>query len=106
AEPEVEPEPVKAAPAASTPVAEPAKKAEPVVNEPVSAPAGSAGSAGTKPLKGVAAKVAQNMDASLEIPTATSVRAVPAKLLFDNRIVINNHLKRGQGGKVSFTHLI
>ncbi|HXO24854.1 MAG TPA: multifunctional oxoglutarate decarboxylase/oxoglutarate dehydrogenase thiamine pyrophosphate-binding subunit/dihydrolipoyllysine-residue succinyltransferase subunit, partial [Streptosporangiaceae bacterium] len=37
---------------------------------------------------------------------ATSVRAVPAKLLIDNRIVINNHLARGRGGKVSFTHLI
>jgi 2-oxoglutarate dehydrogenase E1 component len=24
----------------------------------------------------------------------------------DNRVVINNHLKRGRGGKVSFTHLI
>ena len=48
----------------------------------------------------------QNMDASLEVPTATSVRAVPAKLLADNRIVINNHLARGRGGKVSFTHLI
>jgi len=24
----------------------------------------------------------------------------------DNRIVINNHLRRGRGGKVSFTHLI
>ena len=40
------------------------------------------------------------------VPTATSVRAVPAKLLIDNRIVINNHLARGRGGKVSFTHLI
>lgn len=40
------------------------------------------------------------------VPTATSVRAVPAKLLVDNRIVINNHLSRGRGGKVSFTHLI
>ncbi len=28
------------------------------------------------------------------------------KLLIDNRIVINNHLKRARGGKVSFTHLI
>ncbi len=46
------------------------------------------------------------MDASLEVPTATSVRAVPAKLLIDNRIVINNHLQRARGGKVSFTHLI
>jgi 2-oxoglutarate dehydrogenase E1 component len=46
------------------------------------------------------------MDASLAIPTATSVRAVPAKLLADNRVVINNHLSRARGGKVSFTHLI
>ena len=58
------------------------------------------------PLRGVAKTVAANMDRSLEIPTATSVRAIPAKLLSDNRIVINNHLKRGRGGKVSFTHLI
>lgn len=46
------------------------------------------------------------MNASIEVPTATSVRAVPVKLLFDNRIVINNHLKRARGGKISFTHLI
>ncbi|QFG25122.1 multifunctional oxoglutarate decarboxylase/oxoglutarate dehydrogenase thiamine pyrophosphate-binding subunit/dihydrolipoyllysine-residue succinyltransferase subunit [Actinomadura sp. WMMB 499] len=57
-------------------------------------------------LRGVAARTATNMEASLGVPTATSVRAVPAKLLIDNRIVINNHLKRGRGGKVSFTHLI
>ncbi len=44
--------------------------------------------------------------ASLEVPVATSVRAIPAKLLIDNRIVINNHLGRSRGGKVSFTHLI
>jgi 2-oxoglutarate dehydrogenase E1 component len=46
------------------------------------------------------------MTASLALPTATSVRSIPAKLLVDNRIVINNHLGRGRGGKVSFTHLI
>ncbi|MFC6878621.1 multifunctional oxoglutarate decarboxylase/oxoglutarate dehydrogenase thiamine pyrophosphate-binding subunit/dihydrolipoyllysine-residue succinyltransferase subunit [Actinomadura yumaensis] len=57
-------------------------------------------------LRGVAARTAANMESSLGVPTATSVRAVPAKLLIDNRIVINNHLKRGRGGKVSFTHLI
>ena len=54
----------------------------------------------------MAAAVSKNMTASLEIPTATSVRAVPAKLLADNRIVINNFLKRQRGGKISFTHLI
>jgi len=57
-------------------------------------------------LRGPAARVVANMTASLEVPTATSVRAIPAKLLVDNRIVINNHLARGRGGKVSFTHLI
>ncbi|MEU5515817.1 multifunctional oxoglutarate decarboxylase/oxoglutarate dehydrogenase thiamine pyrophosphate-binding subunit/dihydrolipoyllysine-residue succinyltransferase subunit [Streptomyces griseoaurantiacus] len=57
-------------------------------------------------LRGPSAAVAKNMNASLEMPTATSVRAVPVKLLFDNRIVINNHLKRARGGKISFTHLI
>ncbi|MGH3830194.1 MAG: multifunctional oxoglutarate decarboxylase/oxoglutarate dehydrogenase thiamine pyrophosphate-binding subunit/dihydrolipoyllysine-residue succinyltransferase subunit [Pseudonocardiaceae bacterium] len=58
------------------------------------------------PLRGAAARVVANMETSLELPTATSVRAIPAKLLVDNRIVINNHLKRTRGGKVSFTHLI
>jgi 2-oxoglutarate decarboxylase len=57
-------------------------------------------------LRGPAARVVANMEASLDVPTATSVRAVPAKLLIDNRIVINNHLSRARGGKVSFTHLI
>ncbi len=59
-----------------------------------------------KPLRGAAGRVVTNMESSLGVPTATSVRAVPAKLLIDNRIVINNHLKRSRGGKVSFTHLI
>ncbi|MEO5921007.1 MAG: multifunctional oxoglutarate decarboxylase/oxoglutarate dehydrogenase thiamine pyrophosphate-binding subunit/dihydrolipoyllysine-residue succinyltransferase subunit [Pseudolysinimonas sp.] len=57
-------------------------------------------------LKGMSKTLATNMDASLTVPTATSVRTVPAKLMIDNRIVINNHLKRARGGKVSFTHLI
>ena len=50
--------------------------------------------------------LAANMDESLTVPTATSVRTVPAKLMIDNRIVINNHMSRTRGGKVSFTHLI
>src|SRR5262249_61447313 len=56
--------------------------------------------------RATAARTAQTMTASLSVPTATSVRAMPAKLLIDNRIVINNHLARARGGKVSFTHLI
>ncbi|WP_197504568.1 2-oxo acid dehydrogenase subunit E2, partial [Mycobacterium sp. 852002-51163_SCH5372311] len=57
-------------------------------------------------LRGAAAAVVKNMSASLDVPTATSVRAIPAKLLIDNRIVINNQLKRNRGGKISFTHLL
>ncbi|WP_327661623.1 MULTISPECIES: multifunctional oxoglutarate decarboxylase/oxoglutarate dehydrogenase thiamine pyrophosphate-binding subunit/dihydrolipoyllysine-residue succinyltransferase subunit [unclassified Streptomyces] len=82
--------------AAATPVP---KKAEEVTTE---APAGPE----LVTLRGPAAAVAKNMNKSIEVPTATSVRAVPVKLLFDNRIVINNHLKRARGGKISFTHLI
>ena len=59
-----------------------------------------------EPIRGVGARVVASMEGSLTVPTATSVRAVPAKLMIDNRIVINNHLKRARGGKVSFTHLI
>ena len=57
-------------------------------------------------LKGMPKALAANMDESLTVPTATSVRTVPAKLMIDNRIVINNHMSRTRGGKVSFTHLI
>ncbi|MDF9748925.1 multifunctional oxoglutarate decarboxylase/oxoglutarate dehydrogenase thiamine pyrophosphate-binding subunit/dihydrolipoyllysine-residue succinyltransferase subunit [Arthrobacter sp. ES3-54] len=57
-------------------------------------------------LRGPAKAIASNMVTSLEVPTATSVRAIPAKLLIDNRVVINSNLARARGGKVSFTHLI
>ncbi|MEV5660788.1 multifunctional oxoglutarate decarboxylase/oxoglutarate dehydrogenase thiamine pyrophosphate-binding subunit/dihydrolipoyllysine-residue succinyltransferase subunit [Streptomyces flaveolus] len=90
-------QPAAAAPAAK-PAAKPQAKAEPAKE----APEGPE----LVTLRGPAAAVAKNMNASLELPTATSVRAVPVKLLFDNRIVINNHLKRARGGKISFTHLI
>ncbi|RDI53100.1 2-oxoglutarate dehydrogenase E1 component [Nocardia mexicana] len=59
-----------------------------------------------KVLRGPAAAIVKNMSASLTIPTATSVRAIPAKLMIDNRLVINNHLARTRGGKISFTHLL
>ncbi|RCS57683.1 multifunctional oxoglutarate decarboxylase/oxoglutarate dehydrogenase thiamine pyrophosphate-binding subunit/dihydrolipoyllysine-residue succinyltransferase subunit [Microbacterium sp. JB110] len=57
-------------------------------------------------LKGMTKALARNMDESLTVPTATSVRTIPAKLMIDNRIVINNHMARSRGGKVSFTHVI
>ncbi|HET7387716.1 MAG TPA: multifunctional oxoglutarate decarboxylase/oxoglutarate dehydrogenase thiamine pyrophosphate-binding subunit/dihydrolipoyllysine-residue succinyltransferase subunit [Nocardioidaceae bacterium] len=80
---------------------------KPVPKEPNSAPASEAKDEPKHTvLRGAPARTVQNMDASLAVPTATSVRAVPVKLLIDNRIVINNHLSRARGGKVSFTHII
>ena len=58
------------------------------------------------PLKGVGARIVANMEASLSVPTATSVRDVAARLLEVERNIVNNHLRRTRGGKVSFTHLI
>ena len=57
-------------------------------------------------LKGAPMRTARNMDASLSMPTATSVRTIPMKLVIENRATINNFLRRSRGGKVSFTHLI
>ncbi|HTE69666.1 MAG TPA: multifunctional oxoglutarate decarboxylase/oxoglutarate dehydrogenase thiamine pyrophosphate-binding subunit/dihydrolipoyllysine-residue succinyltransferase subunit, partial [Actinomycetes bacterium] len=58
------------------------------------------------PLRGAAARIVEAMEASRAVPTATSVRTVPARLLEVNRSVLNGHLRRRQGGKVSFTHMI
>jgi multifunctional 2-oxoglutarate metabolism enzyme len=95
------PNPVLAPPAAPA-------RPEPVPRDASTAPAPRPERAETDVvrLKGPAVRVVANMESSLEMPTATSVRAVPAKLLIDNRIVVNNHLSRARGGKVSFTHLI
>jgi 2-oxoglutarate decarboxylase len=132
----VEPQPAhEPAPAPAAPVvdaataAEPAPATQPVARttslqpkpqpipaqapeSPSQAPAAGEDAAAAEPqdvvstLKGMSKSLAANMDASLTVPTATSVRTIPAKLMIDNRIVINNHLKRARGGKVSFTHLI
>ncbi|HNI35502.1 MAG TPA: 2-oxo acid dehydrogenase subunit E2, partial [Microthrixaceae bacterium] len=79
--------PTPTAPAAPTPAAA------------TSAPVG-------EPIRGVAKKIVENMEKSLDVPTATSFREVPARLLEVNRSVINGYLGRTRGGKVSFTHII
>ncbi len=116
-----------AAPAAAAPAAAAAAPKAPAAPRPP-APAKDAARTGTTPipaqlpktakdksvpeeavktvLRGPAKAIAANMISSLEVPTATSVRAIPAKLLIDNRVVINSNLARARGGKVSFTHLI
>ncbi|MEJ2577917.1 MAG: multifunctional oxoglutarate decarboxylase/oxoglutarate dehydrogenase thiamine pyrophosphate-binding subunit/dihydrolipoyllysine-residue succinyltransferase subunit [Kineosporiaceae bacterium] len=94
--------------AAPAPATVPAAPVADGVPDPASASADASAPAAeeVQRLRGPAARVVSNMESSLAVPTATSVREVPAKLLIDNRIVINNHLSRSRGGKVSFTHLI
>ena len=95
--------------AATQPVVTPVAKPTPTPADPIRKPApvvSTPGASRLEPIRGVSARVVQSMEGSLSVPTATSVRAIPAKLMIDNRIVINNHLKRGRGGKVSFTHII
>lgn len=58
------------------------------------------------PLRGAALKIVENMESSLSVPTATSQRRVPVKLLDENRLIINKHLAKNDRGKVSYTHLI
>ncbi len=91
-------EPAQAAPA----VAEPAGEAE--VEE--AAAEETAAEEEGEVIRGVGARIVENMEASLGVPTATSFREVPARLLEVNRKVINGYLGRTRGGKVSFTHLI
>ena len=110
--------PASTAPAQGATAAPQAKEAAPARQEPPASAApktrepeapkasGPLGDAQQSPIRGASARVVTNMESSLEVPTATSVRAVPAKLLIDNRIVVNNHLARSRGGKVSFTHVI
>ncbi|HEX8890550.1 MAG TPA: multifunctional oxoglutarate decarboxylase/oxoglutarate dehydrogenase thiamine pyrophosphate-binding subunit/dihydrolipoyllysine-residue succinyltransferase subunit [Pyrinomonadaceae bacterium] len=58
------------------------------------------------PIRGGALKIVENMEASLAVPTATSNRRVPVKVLDENRRVINKHLQETARGKASYTHII
>ena len=58
------------------------------------------------PIRGAALKIVENMEASLAVPTATSQRRIPVKLLDENRRLINRHLEERSRHKVSYTHLI
>jgi multifunctional 2-oxoglutarate metabolism enzyme len=95
------PAPAPAPSASNGTAAAPAATAE-TAAKPAAAPTEQPG----EPLRGAAARIVQNMEASLGVPTATSFRDVPAKLLEVNRRVINGYLGRTRGGKVSFTHII
>ncbi len=59
-----------------------------------------------QPLRGAAARLAGNMEASLALPTATSQRTIPVKVADENRTIINQHLTLVGRDKISYTHLI
>lgn len=87
-----------AAPAASRPVSTPEPKAvpTPAISE----------DAEVSAIRGPALKIVENMETSLSVPTATSERRIPVKLLDENRRIINKHLAENDRGKASYTHLI
>ena len=63
--------------------------------------------AGAVLLKGPALKLAQNMDASLALPVATTFRDLAVRTLEARRAELNAQLKNaGRTEKLSFTHLI
>jgi 2-oxoglutarate dehydrogenase E1 component len=90
-------------PAAARTVPQPPAPAPAV---PAAAPAAPVSTLAATPLRGPAARLVENMEKSLTVPTATTVRTVPVKLLEENRAILNDHLADAVGGKVSFTHLL
>jgi 2-oxoglutarate decarboxylase len=97
--------PAPPAPSAPVPAAAPATPAAATpATSPAATPATSPDTG--SPIRGVGAVIVANMERSLGVPTATSFRNVPAKLLEVNRKVVNGYRSRSGQGKVSFTHLI
>src|SRR5436190_5050324 len=113
--------PVEEPPAEEPPRQEP-PRSEPAAQEAVARstqPAAPAGTAVSKrepaalgvseqliPLRGAAARIAENMTASLSIPLATSQRQIPVRVIEENRNLMNRQRARERRGKLSFTHLI
>ncbi len=97
-----------AAVANAAPVVAPAAPTPPPAPRPTPVPAPAAPQPGTKAvaLRGAASKIVTNMEASLAVPTATSIRNIPVKVLEENRRVINNHFALTGQSKASFTHII
>ena len=100
-----------AAPASPSPVSAPAPAVSAPTTTPASAPATPAAvpvasDITPEPIRGVGAAIVTNMEKSLSVPTATSFRNVPARLLEVNRKQINDYRSRHGLTKVSFTHII
>ncbi|HEV7474630.1 MAG TPA: multifunctional oxoglutarate decarboxylase/oxoglutarate dehydrogenase thiamine pyrophosphate-binding subunit/dihydrolipoyllysine-residue succinyltransferase subunit [Pyrinomonadaceae bacterium] len=97
-----------AAPAIAAEATAPAKSDTPatIAKPAVSQPAELGEVVEARPIRGAALKIVENMEASLAVPTATSQRRIPVKLLDENRRLINKHLQENDRGKASYTHVI
>jgi hypothetical protein len=84
----------------------PAPTPAPATPRPTPVPASPASAGTPVALRGAASKIVANMESSLTVPTATSIRNIPVKVLEENRRVINNHLTLIGQSKASFTHII
>lgn len=89
-------EPIKNGGATMTATARPSKQI----------PAAASEQLASNPIRGSALKIVENMEESLTVPTATSQRPIPVKVLEENRSIINAHRLKNHQGKVSFTHLV
>jgi 2-oxoglutarate dehydrogenase E1 component len=94
--------PVVAAPIASQPVIPASTAPKTPVTQAAPIPADLV----PEPIRGAGVAIVNNMERSLSVPTATSIRHIPAKLLEVNRKQINLYRERTGQAKVSFTHLI
>src|SRR5262249_54961139 len=92
------PRPARVEPAPSSPA--PAAAPRPAVEKPLPA------EAERQAIRGGALRIAENMEASLAVPTATSQRQIPIKLLDENRRLINEWRVSNDQSKISFTQLV
>lgn len=102
---------IGAQPAAVPVVASPSAQPAPASSHAAVAVAASEPTATTIPsdhlaIRGPALKIVENMEKSLEVPTATSLRQIPIKILDENRRLMNKYLTSAGRAKVSFTHII
>ncbi|MBX3278512.1 MAG: multifunctional oxoglutarate decarboxylase/oxoglutarate dehydrogenase thiamine pyrophosphate-binding subunit/dihydrolipoyllysine-residue succinyltransferase subunit [Acidobacteria bacterium] len=95
-----------AAAKAPAPSPAPAPQASNAVPAAPASAAAEASEADRRVIRGPALRIVENMEASLAVPIATSVRQIPIKLLDENRRWVNRHLQAHNRGKTSYTHFI
>src|SRR5206468_10380214 len=59
-----------------------------------------------QPIRGGAVRIVENMEASLSIPTATSIRTIPVRTLAENRRDLNKHHEVLGKSETSFTNIV